>query len=285
MNQKNRDLHQYIMDSSSEMTNEWLASRGDFGSVYSKNISSHIENRLIEQNRLFIQLVAESFIENKEEATKNILEWAAAVADDRVNTYTAINETLHQFKIFRLIFLDLIERFTEENDQINIADLLSWNRHLQETFDQIIEKFAEQYFKLTATRLSAQQQMIHDLSSPIIPVTEEVGILPIIGDIDTERAKKILESTLEQSAEKNLSQLFIDLSGVPIIDTMVAHQIFQIMSSLKLIGVQSILSGIRPEVAQTAVQLGINFKDVSTHSSLKQALNDHNFLVKKANTL
>ncbi|WP_433750091.1 STAS domain-containing protein [Falsibacillus pallidus] len=285
MNQKNRDLHQYIMDSSSEMTNEWLASRGDCGSVYSKNISSHIENRLIEQNRLFIQNVAESFIENKEEATHNILEWAAAVADDRVNTYTPINETLHQFKIFRLIFLERIERFTEENDQIEIADLLSWNRHLQETFDQIIEKFSEQYFKLTSTRLSAQQQMIHDLSSPIIPVTEEVGILPIIGDIDTERAKKILESTLDQSAEKNLSQLFIDLSGVPIIDTMVAHQIFQIMSSLKLIGVQSILSGIRPEVAQTAVQLGIDFKEVPTHSSLKQALKDHNFLVKKANTL
>nr|WP_249023502.1 STAS domain-containing protein [Planococcus salinarum] len=81
-----------------------------------------------------------------------------------------------------------------------------------------------------------------------------------------------METALEQSIKQQLDTLYIDLSAVAIIDTMVAQQIFQVMTSLKIIGVQSVLSGIRPEIAQTAITLGIDFKDIKVHANLMRAL-------------
>jgi rsbT co-antagonist protein RsbR len=95
-------------------------------------------------------------------------------------------------------------------------------------------------------------------------------------DIDTERAKFIMESTLLQSVKLGISHLIIDLSGGIMVDTMVSYQIFQVIVSLKLIGVQSTLLGIRPEAAQTAIQLGIDFTDIITENALVKVLNKIN---------
>lgn len=96
--------------------------------------------------------------------------------------------------------------------------------------------------------------------------------MPLVGDIDTARAKIILENTLKQCSQKGVQHLCIDLSGVVIIDTMVAQQIFDLVTSLRLIGVETTISGIRPEIAQTAVQLGLPFNEFRTAASLAHAL-------------
>jgi rsbT co-antagonist protein RsbR len=93
-----------------------------------------------------------------------------------------------------------------------------------------------------------------------------------VGDIDSRRAKLMLENTLNQCANHGVNFLVIDLSGVPMIDTMVAQQIFQLIKGLRLMGVAATLSGVRAEIAQTAVQLGLEFNGVSTYSTLRQAL-------------
>jgi rsbT co-antagonist protein RsbR len=114
--------------------------------------------------------------------------------------------------------------------------------------------------------------MIHELSSPVITIKKDIALLPLVGDIDTTRAKIILESTLQQCGDKRIAHLYIDLSGVVTVDTMVAHQIFQLIDALGLLGVKSTLSGIRPEVAQTAIQLGLSFENIRIKSNLAQAL-------------
>lgn len=75
-----------------------------------------------------------------------------------------------------------------------------------------------------------------------------------------------------QCREQKSEKLFIDLSGIAIIDTVVAHQIFQVISGLKIIGIETALSGISPEIAQTAVQLGVNFKNIKVYNTLAQAM-------------
>ncbi|OAZ59384.1 RsbT co-antagonist protein RsbRC [Bacillus siamensis] len=124
-------------------------------------------------------------------------------------------------------------------------------------------------------QLNAQREMILELSSPVITLSKRTGLLPLVGNIDTHRAKYILENTLSTCANRLIEHLLIDLSGVVVVDTMVAHQIFKLIEALNLIGVSSTLSGIRPEIAQTAVQLGINFSDITVKSNLAQALNYH----------
>lgn len=115
-----------------------------------------------------------------------------------------------------------------------------------------------------------------ELSVPIVPITKEIAILPLVGNIDTERAKFLMEKALDEAKKLQLSQLVLDLSGVMIMDTMVADQIFKVISALQLLGVETVLTGIRPEIAQTMVNLGIDFNRLSIKSNLEQALIDFN---------
>ncbi|MGC4377342.1 STAS domain-containing protein [Fictibacillus sp. Mic-4] len=275
----NQALYDYLLEKSEEMSNEWLHSRElNINSNYSLSAAEEVTERLIEQNIRLIHTLAEAFTQTKEDTLKNATDWAFEIAADRARTDTPILDVIQNFQLFRNIFWRQILTFIEQTSlTISMREALEWSHVFHTTFDKITEKFIQEYQEIMRTRLNAQQAMINELSSPIIPIAEEIGVLPIIGEIDTGRAKWILESTMDQALHLRLSHLFIDLSGVAIVDTMVAHQIFQIIDTLKLLGVQVTLSGIRPEIAQTAVQLGLDFHGISIKSSLKEALKNIGF--------
>ncbi len=166
----------------------------------------------------------------------------------------------------------LKEFIKQHQGDIDIDRIFYWYDLISEAFNISIHVFIQQYVKNTTKKLVAQRDMIYELSSPVIVLKSHVALLPLVGDIDTARAKIILENTLKQCSQKGVQHLCIDLSGVVIIDTMVAHQIFDLVTSLRLIGVDTTISGIRPEIAQTAVQLGLPFNEFQTASSLAHAL-------------
>lgn len=171
-------------------------------------------------------------------------------------------------------YLKLIKEFVSLNKGKYSEEMIElWNQKILDTMDDVVTWFMEEHHKASTMRLKGQQEMINELSSPVISLNNNMGLLPLVGDIDTARAKLILENTLEQCSERRLNHLLIDLSGVVMIDTMVAHQIFQLIDALSLIGVKTTLSGIRPEIAQTAVQLGLSFDKVSITSTLSSAIN------------
>ncbi|MEH7294665.1 STAS domain-containing protein [Priestia megaterium] len=128
------------------------------------------------------------------------------------------------------------------------------------------------YLQDYTNKIKQAQYAINELSVPIVRMTEETGILPLVGDLDTKRAQVLMENALAKGSDYHLKLLIIDLSAVPIIDTMVADQIFKVISALKLIGISVVLSGIRPEIAQTMVNLGIEINNIKTFSSLHQAV-------------
>ncbi|WP_026676194.1 STAS domain-containing protein [Fictibacillus gelatini] len=272
MHDKNKALYDYLISHANEITDEWLGKR-----KYSKNSVYSLEkdaDYLRKTNQWVIQILSSSLLD----APNTIIElneWAQKTASERVRTDTPIYEVIHQFKVFRNVFWDKIHSFVNDTTlQITPSDIIEWEKKINSTLDEVIERFTESYNEITTTRLVAQEALINELSSPIIPIAHEIGVLPLIGVIDTKRAKYIMESTLQQCTSLKISRLFIDLSGVAIMDTMVAQEIFQVIQTLKLIGVETTLSGIRPEVAQTAVNLGIDFSNLSISSTLQQALMD-----------
>ncbi len=170
-------------------------------------------------------------------------------------------------------YLDILGEFSAINkENVTNEEINYWGKIIINTFDQIILLFSETVQQTLNNQLRAQQQMINELSSPIISLEKNTALLPLVGDIDTARAKLILENTLEQCSNSGTDQLYIDLSGVVMIDTMVAHQIFQLIDALSLLGVECILSGIRPEISMTAVQLGLSFDKIKIRATLAQAL-------------
>ncbi|MDM5361472.1 STAS domain-containing protein [Peribacillus sp. RS7] len=274
MDKIDEKLYRYILDNSSNITENWLALREkQFGSIYSMDSNEEIEKLLREQNTLTIKTVTSALHEDKTVFIETMEQWATLVAKSRVESDTPIYEVLEALNKVREAYWGFITDYMLKDDTgITKATIIRWSRLINRAFDQLNREFTEQYYLLTKERLLAQQDLINELGAPVIPIIDAIAVLPLIGDIDTYRAKGILDTTPSKCIIKNISHLFIDLSGVSILDTMVAQQIYQLISTLNLLGIQSTISGIRPEVAQTSIQLGLDFSQVSTHSTLKQAL-------------
>ncbi len=126
--------------------------------------------------------------------------------------------------------------------------------------------------RLQAAIIQAQAQALIELSSPLIPLTTNVVLLPLIGSIDSQRAQQVME-TLLQGVAANQSQIAIlDVSGVPIIDTHVAGLLLRAAASVRLLGAEVLITGIRPEIAQTLVGLGISLEGLQAYGSLQQGI-------------
>ncbi|WP_242057335.1 MULTISPECIES: STAS domain-containing protein [Bacillales] len=113
---------------------------------------------------------------------------------------------------------------------------------------------------------------IESLSVPIVPISDEVAILPIIGDVNEVRTERLMERALAESAKNNLDYLIFDLSGLVKIHSQSATNLLKIGDSLKLVGVQMIVTGIRPDLAIKAVQASSDFDQIVVKSNLQQAL-------------
>ncbi|WP_409299960.1 STAS domain-containing protein [Peribacillus sp. SCS-155] len=277
----NKELYQFFLERTWKLTEDWYRhlDKSDPSGVYSSTDPVIIEN-LKKQNHEFHKQFCQVFIKEESAFFKEFEDWIVMVAKDEQHLNTPLHYILREFLATQDQYLDLITEFVmEHTDEYTKREATSWYRIATKTFGNILVWFTEQHVKHSQDRLKAQQELIVELSSPVISLNKDIALLPLVGDIDTTRAKFMLENTLEQCARLGVSQLFLDLSGVVMIDTMVAHQIFQLIEALSLIGVKTTLSGLRPEIAQTAVQLGLSFEGMSVQSTLSRALSSSKLMM------
>ncbi|MBH9965303.1 STAS domain-containing protein [[Bacillus] enclensis] len=271
---RSKHLHTYLLSKARQLTDSWYESidKSKVSGVYSSNDPETVEN-LKKQNFEFHQLFCEVFTIEKETFYKRLDDWVLSIAEDKHHLETPTHHIIQEFMRVRNQYLDFVNEFAQKSEDPKSSDLLRiWEDTVIESFDRVILRFMELQNEVVERQLKSQEQIIHELSTPLISLNEDTALVPLIGNIDPERAKLILENTLEQCVQKEISYLFIDLSGVVMIDTMVAHQLFQLVDALELIGVKPILSGLRPEIAQTAVQLGLKFDRLTITSTLAQAI-------------
>lgn len=115
-------------------------------------------------------------------------------------------------------------------------------------------------------------KQINELASNVVPLLEGIAVLPLVGAINQDRAKQLLELVPVNVQEQEIHCLIIDCSGIYKFDTLVIDSLFKINSLLKLIGVNCILTGVRPQLAEEAVNIGFNIKNLITFSNVKDAL-------------
>lgn len=120
--------------------------------------------------------------------------------------------------------------------------------------------------------LAERAKEILDVSTPVLQVWEGVVVAPFIGTLDTQRAQQFMERLLDKIVQTNSAVALLDVTGVPAIDTRTAQHLIETITSVRLLGAQAILTGVRPAIAQTLAHLGINLADVVTRSSLAAGL-------------
>ncbi len=141
---------------------------------------------------------------------------------------------------------------------------------LQTALRDLEQRAAEQARLLAENE--QQRQAIRELSVPVLPVRDTTLVMPLIGAIDTARLSDMQEHALEQIEQTGARELLIDVTGVPVIDTQVAKGLIQLVDAARLMGTRVMLAGIRPEVAQTLVSLGVDLSGIRTFSTLQAAL-------------
>jgi rsbT co-antagonist protein RsbR len=116
-----------------------------------------------------------------------------------------------------------------------------------------------------------QQEELLELSTPVVKLWEGVVALPLIGTLDSARTQVVMESLLQAIVQTNSRVAIIDITGVPTVDTIVAQHLLKTVTAARLMGADCIISGVRPQIAQTIVHLGINLLDVTTKATLAAA--------------
>ena len=151
--------------------------------------------------------------------------------------------------------------------ELKINEIILDNRKI---FVGYIRDLREQ--KKAEETIARQNQELLELSTPVIQVWEGILALPLIGTLDSSRTQTIMENLLSKIVDSNSNIAILDISGVPTVDTMVAQHLIKTVQASKLMGAECIISGIRPEIAQTIVQLGIDLSSIKTKSTMAEAL-------------
>jgi rsbT co-antagonist protein RsbR len=130
---------------------------------------------------------------------------------------------------------------------------------------------AEFYQKTREEVISRQQRELLELSTPVVTLWDDILALPLIGTLDSGRTQVVMESLLEKIVATGASIAIIDITGVPTVDTLVAQHLMKTVAAARLMGADCIISGIRPQIAQTIVHLGVDLSAVTTKASLADA--------------
>ncbi|RDU38764.1 STAS domain-containing protein [Neobacillus piezotolerans] len=239
-------------------------------------ISSIInEEEIIKIRANFISLFAESLTDgvSEEEAYRRIEKWGKETGEYIYGLGIPLDEALKDTSYYRAFIRDVLEEEIVKHN-LSIKTVFAVSRKIDPLLDHAVYCFSLTYVHYYKKNLDASKTAFLELSVPVVPLMNGIAILPLIGNIDTERAQLIMEEALQEAVKLKLTMLIIDLSGVMIVDTMVADQLFKVISALELLGVKSILTGIRPEIAQTVIKMGIDFRNVDIKVNLQQAFKE-----------
>ncbi|MEI4789626.1 RsbT co-antagonist protein RsbRA [Bacillus sp. FJAT-53060] len=165
---------------------------------------------------------------------------------------------------------NLYQKMNNDKDTSEESHDLIWqiDRFITPIHHEILNQYSISWEKT----VNLQKIALQELSAPLIPVFEHITVMPLVGTIDTERAKKIMENLLNGVVKHRSQVVLIDITGVPVVDTMVAHHIIQASEAVRLVGAKCLLVGIRPEIAQTIVNLGIDLSQVTTKNTLQKGI-------------
>jgi rsbT co-antagonist protein RsbR len=228
------------------------------------------ESELSKQSRRFLELLTDAaqndHADIETEAWKPVREMLSDVSRSRAaQGFTPTETSMFVFSLKRPLF-DLLRR-----EVLNVEELANetWNAML--LLDKLGLYTNEVYQQNREAIIAQQQQELLELSTPVVQLWDNILALPVIGTLDSARTQVMMENLLERIVEADALVAIIDITGVPTVDTLVAQHLLKTVAAARLMGAECIISGIRPQIAQTIVHLGVNLSDVITKATLADA--------------
>jgi rsbT co-antagonist protein RsbR len=259
-------LNDMLQQHEAEISNEWLAEMAST----TRRSDLMTDAELGTQAREFLRLLTNALRDGTTNMTGNawkaVMEFIAEISSSRAKQGFSPGETA-------MFILSLKKPL--------FARLRGQAKNGSEAFDQVwattevLDKLALQStdaFLVTREQvIIRQQEEMMELSTPVVKLWDGVLALPVIGTLDSARTQVVMESLLQAIVATNSRVAIIDITGVPTVDTLVAQHLLKTITAARLMGAECIVSGVRPQIAQTIVHLGINLADVTTKATLADA--------------
>jgi rsbT co-antagonist protein RsbR len=258
-----------LREKEAELLREWTREQTQTLSTQQGRLS---ETDLREQSREFLALLRRAtqdgeLADVRGSGWREVLDALASLSRSRARQgFTPAQTASFIFSLKGPLFALLRKELG--NDGAALADE-TWTASV--LLDQLGLYTAESFIKNREEIISRQQEEMLELSTPVVKLWEGVLALPMIGTLDSARTQIVMETLLQKIVETGAEVAIIDITGVPTVDTLVAQHLIKTVTAARLMGADCIISGIRPQIAQTIVHLGVDLGDVVTKATLADA--------------
>jgi rsbT co-antagonist protein RsbR len=219
----------------------------------------------------FIRFLGKSLHSNESNVPEGLVEWSKTNGKRTASQGERISIIITRYPPTRLVFIDCLTKISIEHG-LSSEEVVFINKRFNYLLDISINETVIVFEQVKDEIIKKAQQEVLKLSVPVVPIQDRIAVLPLIGSIDSERAGYILENVISKILEMKIEYLIVDFSGILNIDAIAERYLFDIYSVLRLQGIEVMMTGIRPELAQTVVRNGIDFSSIKTYATVKQAI-------------
>jgi len=219
----------------------------------------------------FFEFLADSINCEEGSVPEELTDWSKQNGQAAASRGGKISSILIRYPDTRMVFSDFMMELGVKFD-LNTKEVVTLLKRVNHMLDISINETVFAYERSHDEFVKNTQAEINELSSPIVPLHEGIAVLPLIGSIDIDRAKHLLDKVVPKIAKQHVECLILDFSGIGNIDTNIARHIFMIYDVLRLLGIRIIFTGIRPDLAQRVIGEGINFTSFEVYANVRQAI-------------
>jgi rsbT co-antagonist protein RsbR len=263
-----KTLGEVLRANEQELLDDWIAQQRETVHMRSELLS---RTELIEQSRRFLSALRDAVdrggVDITAPAFATLREQIEELSQARGRQgYTTVETATLVFSLKRLLFARLRDRYG--TDPNALADA-TWEATL--LLDRLGMLTVEAYQRGREQVIVRQQEEMLELSTPVITLWEGVLALPLIGTLDSARTQVVMESLLQRIVDSGAQLAISDITGVPTVDTITAQHLLKTVAAARLMGADCLISGIRPQIAQTIVHLGVELGGIITKATLADA--------------
>ncbi|GAM12347.1 STAS domain-containing protein [Mesobacillus selenatarsenatis] len=237
-------------------------------------LPAEVIEQSLSTNKAFVEFLGNTLNLSKEDVTDTFIAWFKERQANRREYQFSHEELASILKPYAETRLQLIEMLTKISvgEGLSTEEVVFVNNRISYLLDLSITETMMERERLASEQNKRNQKIITELSSPIVPLEEDMAILPLIGEFDFERSDHIMTHVIPKISELRIKKLIIDFSGIAMIDAEIAARIFNINKVLRLIGIETMLTGIRPELAIDVINTGVDFSKLNTYGTVQQAI-------------
>ncbi|WP_250515579.1 STAS domain-containing protein [Caballeronia sp. INDeC2] len=261
-------LAQLFTSNQEQLLAEWFAQQHAIASRRGLVGEAELRNQFAQFVSLLMAALGTSdSVDFKSPAWQDVRAFLAEMSQQRARQgFTPVETAMFVFSLKQPLFARL--RDALGNDAATLADL---TQTISTLFDEL-GLFTTEVFQTSREQVIVrQQQELLELSTPVVQLWDGILALPLIGTLDSARTQVVMENLLQKIVETGAAIAIIDITGVPTVDTLVAQHLLKTVAAARLMGADCIISGIRPQIAQTIVHLGVNLSNVTTKATLAAA--------------